>query len=246
MKIIFDYVWDYQEPVRIKRTTMYLPIGQGGIGLLYSKFQQQALRIKMLFEIVNAASNKTWVYYARYWVSSQLSKYNDDWNFLQNNDSPRYNGTDPPVHYKEVVNFIRDFGGALSRLKGITTKEIYNLFFQKEYTSYKIKVERYWNVDVSKNLPWQQLWQNNYKSYAHGKQQDILFKIMHNCLPTRHQLQKGIQLSKRRLEINCKRYHTLETTQHIFAPGSYGQRINQYMTNFKQLSLFRRKLLLSL
>ena len=178
---IFKFIWDYKQPEPIKRNTLYQPISNGGIGLLNILIQQQAIRIKQLYEIVNENSKKTWVHYGRYWIARVITKYNENWKFLQNNSSPKYNGTDPPLYYKEFVNYLKDFNEKAKQLKFQSTKEIYNLIFHKEFQDIAIKAERYWNTALSQDLPWANLWGNNYKSFVVGRHQDILFKFMHNC-----------------------------------------------------------------
>ena len=76
-------------------------------------------------------------------------------------------------------------------------KEIYNLIFQEEFQNTEIKAEKYCNAVFGRELPWSHVWKNNYNSYVTGKQQDILFKIMHKCLPTGERLQKILTKIKR-------------------------------------------------
>ena len=101
-KEIFDYIWDYRQPEPIKRNTTFLPLEKGGIGLLNPEFQQQALRLNLLFAIVNPTTKKHGY-------------------ILDAIGYPPQNGTGPPLYYKELINFLKDFHTQINQIKRITT-----------------------------------------------------------------------------------------------------------------------------
>ena len=99
------------------------------------------------------------------------------------------------------------------------------MIFLKEFQNNEIKIESYWNVVIGSELPWTYIWRDSYNSYIPGKQQGILFKIMHNCLPTGERLQKYKQRSRGRIIVICKHCQRLETTIHIFADCTPARKI---------------------
>ena len=224
-KLIFDYLWDGRQPEPIRRATLYQSLAKGGVGIIKPAIQHQALRIHLLYEIVNPASTKTWVPYARYWISAVILKYHTGWGFLRNNNFPKYIGNDPPLYYKEFVNFIRDHHGAVLQLPRITTKGIYEILFTAHFRGEEVLAERYWNGVLGKQLPWDRQWAHNYQSYVPGRTQDILYKVMHNCLPTGERLQKGQKRARGKFDIKCKTCHRLETTLHIFTKCPHARKI---------------------
>ena len=87
-RLIFGYICSGR-PDPIKRDVVFLPINEGGLGLIHPKTQNQALRIKFLIQITDTKTKDTWVYFARYWLASELAKYNEAWNFLARNNKPK-------------------------------------------------------------------------------------------------------------------------------------------------------------
>ena len=102
-KVIFKFLWGDTGNEPIKRQTLYLPIHKGGLGLLHPKHQSQALRLKHFFKIVDPTRTELWIFYARYWLVRRIARHNPThWNFLNDNSCAKYNGTDPPIYYKDL------------------------------------------------------------------------------------------------------------------------------------------------
>ena len=58
-----------------KREIIYLPVENGGLGLLEPNLQQKALRLRFLQNIVNPLCKTKWVILARYWIWVPIGTY---------------------------------------------------------------------------------------------------------------------------------------------------------------------------
>ena len=217
-KIIFKFLWGDTGNEPIKRQTLYLPINKGGLGLLHPKHQSQALRLKLFFKIVDPSKTELWIFYARYWLSRRITRHNPThWTFLNDNTCAKYNGTDPPIYYKELESLYIQYKEKLQNVNTQhTTKHLYNIIMTTKYEKYEIFVETTWNSTFKREIPWGKLWPQNFASYATGKTHDVLFKLMHNCLPTKVRLQRN----RHRLgnyTTKCRYCKKTEDTLHVFA-----------------------------
>ena len=217
-KIIFKFLWGDTGNEPIKRQTLYLPIHKGGLGLLHPKHHSQALRLKNFFKIVDPNKTDLWICYARYWLARRIVKHNPiPWNFLNDNSCAKYNGTDPPLYYKHLEQLYVQYTDKLRVITApITTKQLYLLITTTYYENYEIFAETIWNSTFKRVIPWKKLWSHNFSSYAMGKTTDVLFKIMHNCLPTKVRLQKNHH-RRGNYSTKCKYCKKNEDTLHIFA-----------------------------
>ena len=217
-KIIFKFIWGDTGNEPIKRQTLYLPIHKGGLGLLHPKHQSQALRLKHFFKIVDPNKTEFWLYYARYWLARRITRQNPThWNFLNDNSCAKYNGTDPPIHYKDLESLYVTYKEKLLNINTQTnTKQLYNIIITERYDKYEIFAETIWNSTFKKEIPWQKLWKQNFASFATGKTHDTLFKMMHNCLPTKTRLKKNHHKRGNYSE-KCKYCKKTENTLHVFA-----------------------------
>ena len=217
-KVIFKFLWGDTGNEPIKRQTLYLPIHKGGLGLLHPKHQSQALRLKHFFKIVDPNKTEFWLYYARYWLARRITRQNPThWNFLNDNSCAKYNGTDPPIHYKDLESLYVTYKEKLLNINTQTnTKQLYNIIITERYDKYEIFAETIWNSTFKKEIPWQKLWKQNFASFATGKTHDTLFKIMHNCLPTKTRLKKNHHKRGNYSE-KCKYCKKTENTLHVFA-----------------------------
>ena len=97
-----------------------------------------------------------------------------------------------------------------------TTKQLYNIIMTEKYDKYEVFVETTWNSTFKRQIPWGKLWIQNFASYATGKTHDVLFKLIHNCLPTKVRLQKNHH-KRGNYTIKCKYCKKTEDTLHVFA-----------------------------
>ena len=217
-KTIFKFLWGDTGNEPIKRQTLYLPIHKGGLGLLHPKHQSEALRFKFFFKIIDPTKTELWIFYARYWLSRRITRHNPtEWNFLNDNTCAKYNGTDPPIYYREIENQYILYKEKLRNINTqIDTKQLYTTIMTTKYEKYEIFAETVWNTTYKREIPWQKLWIQNFASYATGKTHDVLFKLMHNCLPTKVRLKRNHHKRGNYSE-KCKYCKKTENTLHIFA-----------------------------
>ena len=90
---------------------------------------------------------------------------------------------------------------------------------------------------TQKQLKWGKLWKNVYNSYNIGKTNDILFKILHNCLPTKVRLKKNTN-NRGNYNSTCKTCNKSdETILHIFARCKHARDIwEKYEYIYKKLN----------
>ena len=123
-QIIFKYIWN-NKPEPIKREIIFLQTNKGGLRLLHPKTQNEALRLKFLLQVTNPENKDTWVYFARYWLASKLTKYNiTEWSFLQNNQIPKQNIGPMPDQYQNLFNVFEKHHNKITKIKIKTTKSI--------------------------------------------------------------------------------------------------------------------------
>ena len=132
--IIFNYLWN-SKPDPIKTDVIFLPLIEGGLGLIHPKTQNQALRIKFLFQITDTKTKDTWVYFARYWLSSKLAKYNEAWDFLTKNSKPKQIIGKIPSFYENLLKKFEANHEKLISIKNKTTKYIYIYVTEKRKLS---------------------------------------------------------------------------------------------------------------
>ena len=222
---IFKFLWDDKVVEPIQRNTLYLPLHEGGLGLLHPQRQTTALRLKFFLHITNPLDCTPWTYFGKYWMASTLSKFHPRWSFLSANHVPKYNGTDPPLYYKHLRNLLQLHLPAVVALTTPTSKLLYTILQTFHYRDHSIAATDYWNHAFARPLPWLALWRNTYASYATGKPNDLLFKILHNCLPTAVRLHRNLA--------GRAHYHPMcascpqrgETILHIFAECPHATRL---------------------
>ena len=213
--LIFDFLWDTTGSELLKRQTLYLALNNGGLGILNPKFQTFSIHMKHFFKVVDPYRTDLWLYLARYWLARRIGRLNPPhWQFLNNNSTAKYNGTDPPPTYKEFLRLLAIYFDACSRVTVKSTKSFYGAIFSLHYRGYSVDVERVWDTTFAMSLPWKKLWLLNYNSYLVGKPQDVFFKLMHNCLPTKARLARH---SKNKTKPFCKYCKKSENTLHVFA-----------------------------
>ena len=214
---IFGFLWDGRQPEMIKREVLRRPKGKGGVGVVDVWAQQLALRIKLLFPVATAAAPPPWLFLPRYWLASRLAKYNPEWGGLRANTYPKYNGTDPPLYYREFLNVLRDHKAALLRLPAVTAKGVYATLTAAPPAGVSTAGERYWDAQCARPLPWSRLWGLTYRSLDEDRQQDVVFKLLHNALPTGERVARGARRLRGAFDPNCPACGVLESALHLFA-----------------------------
>jgi hypothetical protein len=228
-RMIFQFLWSNANPEPIQRQILFLPRDKGGLGLLDLVQQGQALRIKYIFQITNNLINKPWIYLARYWLRSELYRYKPEWAFLNHNinNIPRYipgANNITPYHYKRLLqDFVENKDNIIEK-KATTTKEIYRAIRITTDSRVDVFVQHTWEnspiLMMNGGITWESLWLNMYSSYNVGKIRDILYKLVHNCLPTKVRIKKTKDKQSRggRFNTKCSQCTKVdENTLHIFS-----------------------------
>ena len=214
---IFKFLWDTAGPEPIARKTLYLPISRGGLGLLHPICQNLALLLKYFLQIVDPTDTSPWLSYGRYWMASRLPKHHPEWRFLSANSVPKFNGTDPPIFYQHLYTLLTTHIRPITALPSPTTHDLYQILHTATYRLHTIAAQDTWDRIFPTPLPWARLWQNNYASFNVGTPQDVLFKIMHDCLPTGHRLARNMS-GRGGYNSRCHTCdHAVETILHLFA-----------------------------
>ena len=216
-RIIFKFLWDDKGVEPIKRQFIYLKKQEGGLGLIHPQHQGVALRLKYFYDITDPKKTESWIFFARYWLARRLPKYNPQWSFLTKNNCAKYNGPHLPLHYERLEDDFVRYKPSLDKVKDKTTKNICDAIKTIEFKGIQPKIQQIWNITLQKNITWKKLWVHNYSSYAVGTMGNVLFKIMHNCLPTRVRLKKQELKRNRNYQATCKYCSLDETTMHIMA-----------------------------
>ena len=220
-KQIFAFLWDDKKMEPIKRKTLYLPTNLGGLGILHPLLQHRALTLKYFFYITDIARQTTWLQFARYWMALRLYKYDSNWSFLKTNNTPKYNGTDPPLYYTRLEVVFQQHKDRLLQDPPHTTKQMYEILRLEHYRDHTILAQGLWDTTFHRPLPWVKLWGHTFLSHARGKSDDTLFRILHNSYPTGARMRNSRQRGN--FNPNCgfcartRNSTRLETTLHIFA-----------------------------
>ena len=241
-QLIFRYLWDNANPEPIQREIIFLPKEKGGLGLLNLVHQGQALRLKYLFHITDKDIEKPWVNLGRYWIRTRLHNCKEEWSFLieNYNNIRKYvpDGNDKtPRCYRLLLKDFREHIDGLTELKTPvtkqTTKDIYDIIRKKDNAKHgDIFATHAWNnnqtLRVNGKLKWKQLWLNTYKSYNVGPIRDYLYKIFHNCLPSKVRIRKTEEKKRpgRRFDVTCSVCNRRpETLIHLFAQCKHARNI---------------------
>lgn len=241
-QMVFKYLWGNANPEPIKREIIMLPKEKGGLGLLNLVHQGQALRLKFLLEITNKEIEKPWINIARYWLSTRLHHCKEEWAFLNDNYNNRLKympeGQDnTPQVYRKLIKDFRDHQTDITELKPRitpeTAKDMYNIIRKKDVEKHSdIFASHAWNnnriVTLNGPVKWKKVWLHTYKSFNVGPMRDTLYKILHNCLPTKVRIRKTENKKRpgRRFSTKCSVCNKAdETTLHLFAQCKHAKNI---------------------
>ena len=87
-------------------------------------------------------------------MSLRLFKYSSNWDFLKANNTAKYNGTDPPLHFmKTEAVFIRHKDKIMQTVHH-TVKQLYEILRAEQYKDHTITSQQSWNNTFQRTLPW--------------------------------------------------------------------------------------------
>ena len=231
-QMILSFLWDNANPQPIKQEIIFLPKEKGGLGLLNLVQQSHALRIKFINQITNNDNTKPWVHMGRYWLRSKLHRYRPEWAWLNQNINtiPRYIAgvvDVTPYNYKQLLKDFDDNSNAIITTKAVTTKEIYMALRIQEDNKTEVFAQHMWDncpiITMFGPINWKNIWLNMYHSYNVGTTRDVLYKLVHNALPTKVRIavteNKKLQRARGgRFNTKCSSCTKVdENTLHIFA-----------------------------
>ena len=214
---IFENLWQKQNYNPVKRSTLFLPTKSGGLGILSPKEQCLAIHLKTLFQLKQRSAGDTHDchYLYKYWLASSLTKFihkYPDWTFLRQNNFPKHWDDKTPQYYKTAIQYVTEyqtlFDTTNKKCKTLYTEIIKNL--KTVVTS-----ERYWTGVTKTKLPWTLIWKRNFTSHAPGMTQNVLYRLLHNSLPTATLLMRNAR-QKTIKDKNCKTCGRVEDAFHIF------------------------------
>ena len=221
-RMIFKFLWSNSNPEPIQRKVIYLPKEKGGLGLTHLVTQGRALRLKYAYKNPRQVQTKTWAQFARYWIGRRVQNVSEEWNFLGEHKEILYiQATEEdhtPYHYLKLLKDIRENIEYMTKGGQKSTKELYKNMRLTEDKKSVIMAEDLWKKALGKTITWKKVWKHVYASYNVGTTNDILYKILHNCLPTRTRMKMNRDKKDTDYSTKCKTCHKGdETTLHIFA-----------------------------
>ena len=227
--IIFSYLWkdsythrkEENEGQETKQTnqplnknTTYLPLHQGGLGLINPFIQSTAMRTAYFSHVVDATEKGKWTYLARYWVGFPIAKVCPEWAFLSvNNFGNICDRTDYPNYYKDCLDHISSTDP--DKITWVTA-DIRKQIQSKAYV--EPKAQGLWEKEGKVGVDWKKAWSGIYFSHASPFQKEIHFKFLHQILYTNLYLSK---FRGHKIKPHCKfckdnGKETIEDTFHIF------------------------------
>ena len=205
-RCIFKFIWnDKVEP--LARNTMYLQKHSGGLGVVNIEYKLNALRLRHLSDIIEKRPVK-FVNFSIYWVGFTLRFYNQSFTSLH---FPHSELVSPFYNYciKVYTEFKVDCADA--ELRGATTKYLYNVILDSKEHVPKI-------VEKNTDIEFKFIFKNVFDKFIDRFSRDVLFKIVHNILPTNSLLFNYNIYNSNRCTF-CAREP--ETLQHLFFECSY-------------------------
>ena len=125
-----------------------------------------------------------WVYFARYWLPSKLTKYNiQEWSFINDNQTPKQIIGPMPDQYQNLLNVFKKHHNKLTTIKNKTTKNI-SKTLKESQQPIEMKSFQKWNNVFHQKIDWQNVTKFNLKSHAFAPIQNTTFMIQHNALKT--------------------------------------------------------------
>ena len=207
--IIFKFVWAGKNEL-VARKVCFLPLHQGGLGIVDFKDKVKALQLKFVTLICDDSYSPPWVYLARYFLGLQLRKYLPVSSFLQCNSLPH--SFIPSPFYSSLLSFINNYHDLFSLFSSpnCSTKSIYGHISSRK-SVYPV-CELSWIVALGKDREWKIPWLNSRLGLSSGFENDVLWKIYHRVLKTASYLKSwGLRISEL-----CDLCSVVEDIDHVF------------------------------
>ena len=240
------HIWQ-DKTERIKRKSLYLPIWEGGIGLLNIQAQQDSLKLKNIIDIISPSSSSADKYFSLFWIRQKLAtlfpKY---FNLLVNNKTPTRSllDKDIPLFFKNTLQALREnrelrtlfenanlAEGLNEKRKSINNKQIYKCILQQQYADYEhTSIRLYKDNYIRINIKWDKMWVFSFQGYCPNKMYETTWFLRHYALYTGDKIHKMYPRFPAPKCHSCNEAGT-EDILHPFVTCSYAKPIWTFFAN---------------
>ena len=225
VKLIFAFIWS-NKVEKVKRGTLYLPCGDGGINLIHLDSKLKALHVKHILKLLYGEYAK-WHPLAIYWIGHQISNYKSDFgsNSIPHSLTCSNFYSECLEHFGEFISLLKypdsvlphsgkcgPEGGQDSAVdteqslhQFLATKKIYSLFLKPNFIDPHI-------YKVFPSVNFQLAWKVNQMNFVDASLRDLSWRILHNILPVMAFLHR-FKICK---SIACPYCGSVETVSHAF------------------------------
>ena len=172
-----EYIWKGKHQT-ISNSNLFKPIEQGGIGLLPPLDQTYALQVSDLF-LIGEQVPPAWIFYARYWVSSKVFRFHQDWNFLNTNRFPRNVQGKVPLHLDVLLRRLKDCVQLKAKTASNIRRHLTSKFEMLSPLPSQIQDLR---DHVKYRVDWKTMYQHNFNTIGYPKSAEIYLKFILNTI----------------------------------------------------------------
>ena len=218
--LIFNYMW-FGKKDQIKRDTMYLPISQGGTGLVNIKCKYLSLFLGQIIKVFNNVKTP-WVNFGHMYLGLTLRRYQ---GYTFDNCSHPHRLIARPGFYTEVKKALVALQKADKDFK-ITPNSTSKFFYQKLLA---LKTEKPRCLDKFPQINFQIIFSALDKSLLDPTSINISFQLVHGIVPVADRLHSYYGMDINPFCLNCTRLR--ETTHHLFLDCPLNQAAKQWLTD---------------
>lgn len=215
--LIFQFVWDNKHN-KVNRATMYLPVKDGGIGLVYVHYKYLSLFLSQIMKVF-LNNNTPWVNFGHMYLAMLLKRY-DGYSFT--NCTHPHRLITKPGFYMEVSKALRILTRAdpsFVYTRNMTSKTFYKLLM----TSLKTKPRV---IDKHPTINFKILFSDLANSIIDPIALNLSFNVVHDVVPVAQTIhQRGIRCIP--FCLRCPRCP--ETTDHLFLHCAYNHLAKQFL-----------------
>jgi hypothetical protein len=198
----FRFIWhSTAEPIR--RSVLYKPILEGGLGVIHIQTKLQAFLLRHLQALINNSSAK-WTYFAIYWLGLSLRRYRPAFASLLIPHSESI-----PLFYQQCFSALKLFetldSTPLVNIETFNVKQFYQCLLKKVTEN---KIER-----IYPQINFQEVWRNLHHKFVDCLPKSVNFRLIYDSLPLGYVLfVRHIALSPDCVLCNS----AVETSDHLF------------------------------
>ena len=173
----FRFIWgSTSEP--IKRSKLYQPILEGGLGVTHIQTKLQSLHLGHIQSLLKGSSAK-WTYFAKYWISLSLRFYNASFTSLLFPHSETM-----PKFYQQCISALKLFqslsSDPLVDILNFNTKQFYNCLLKSVTES---NLQR-----LYPQINFGEVWKNLHHSFVDNLPKTVNFRLIYDSLPLGYRL----------------------------------------------------------